>query len=81
MKDKEFKNITSPAQLGSAVMLAALTPVGLGNTFKLGAKAVEGVVNVGTAAVGDASKVVGSTATAVKGTVNGLFKGVKGVLK
>ena len=81
LKDKEFKNITSPAQLGSAVMLAALTPVGLGNTFKLGAKAVEGVVNVGTAAVGDASKVVGSTATAVKGTVNGLFKGVKGVLK
>jgi hypothetical protein len=81
LKDKEFKNITNPAQLGSAVMLAALAPAGLGNAFKLGAKAVENVYAVGTAVVGDASKTVGGTTKAVKGTVGGLFKGVKGVLK
>jgi len=36
---------------------------------------------VGSAAVGDASKTIDGTTKAVKGTVNGLFKGVKGVLK
>jgi uncharacterized protein involved in outer membrane biogenesis len=77
LKDKEFKNITNPAQLGSAVMLAALSPAGLGSAFKLGAKAVDTVYGVGTAAVGDASRTIDGTTS----TVKGLFKGVKDVLK
>jgi uncharacterized protein involved in outer membrane biogenesis len=81
LKNKEFKNITNPAQLGSAIMLEALTPAGLGNAFKLGAKAVDEVFAVGTTAVGGATKAIGGTTQAVTGTVDGLFKGVKGVLK
>jgi hypothetical protein len=77
LKDKEFKNITNPAQLGSAVMQAALSPAGLGSAFKLGAKAVENVYGVGSAGVTDASKTINGTTKAVKG----LFDGVKGVLK
>jgi uncharacterized protein involved in outer membrane biogenesis len=81
LRNKEFRDITSPAQLASTIMLEALLPVGLGKAFKVGAEAVGDVYATGLTAVKGTGEAVKGTTKAVEGTVKDLFKGVKGIVK
>lgn len=45
IKDKEFRNVKSPAELGAAVMFQALAPAGLDGAFSLGAKVINQTID------------------------------------
>ncbi len=62
IKNNEFKDVTSPAELGALVMFQALTPAGLDGAFSFGSKFL--------------GKAEGTAGSVVK-TINGLFKSLK----